>query len=43
MEKNIKSIKNGLKNLFPIMKKLFEDGNPEVRDKILTLSGKMKN
>jgi hypothetical protein len=42
-EKNSKLHKNGIKILLPNIKKLFEDGSAEVRDKSLVLAGQIKN
>ncbi len=41
--KNNKIHKNGIKLLLPFLKKLFEDGSAEVREKSLCFFGKVKN
>ncbi len=43
MERSNKQLKVGFKSLLPTLKKLFDDGAAEVRDKSLAFVGKLKN
>ena len=43
LEKNPTTSKTGFKVILVTLKKLFEDGNPEVREKSLQLIVKLKN